>query len=535
MSSRRTFLKQNSLVAAGAWATLSSPFAIKAVEAAPTATSPIASTTNGKLRGRTVDGIHVFRGIPYGADTAGKNRFMPPQKPASWTGTRDAIEWGHVAPQPLPSSNYDYTNACQWGTQPGGKGEDCLVLNVYTPALNDGGKRAVMFSIHGGGYTSGTSHNPVFDGHALAHRGNVVVVTVNHRLGALGFTNLAEFAPEFAQSGVVGMMDLVMALQWVHDNIESFGGDPKRVLIFGQSGGGGKVCHLMAMPSAKGLFSRAAAQSGASLRSGTRENSQKSAERLLTQLNLTKSRFNVLQEAPFEMLIGAQAVSGAQFGPIVDGTVIPRDPFDPDAPAISTDVPMMAGSNLQDSNLSRTDFSIDDAAAQAQLKTSMGDDAAKVWAAYREADPKATAANLFARISSDQGIRANTRMVVERKAALGRAPSFLYLLTWQAPFMGGRYGSVHGTDVPLIFHNPELWPLTAGSPENQIMADHMADAFIAFAKNGSPGTKNLPWVPYDPGTKPTMIFDVQSGVKNDPHHDLLAVLPQRPRGRGLGF
>jgi para-nitrobenzyl esterase len=220
---------------------------------------------------------------------------------------------------------------------------------------------------------------------------------------------------------------------------------------------------------------------------------------------------------------------------MMDGTIIPRDPFDPDAPAISADVPMMAGSNLQDSNLSRTDFSIDDAAAQEQLKASMGDAVAKVWAGYREADPKATAANLFARISSDQGIRTNTRMVIERKAALGGAPAFLYLLTWQAPFMGGRYGSVHGTDVPLIFHNPELWPLTAGSSENRIMADRMSDAFIAFAKSGTPGTKDLPWTAYDPSTKPTMIFDVQSGVKNDPHHDLLALLPERPRGRGLGF
>jgi para-nitrobenzyl esterase len=534
MSTRRTFLKQNSLLAVGAWISLSSPFAIKSAHAA-TPASPIADTTGGKLRGRTVDGVHVFKGIPYGADTSGKNRFMPPQKPAPWAGTRDAIEWGHVAPQPLPSANYDYTYACQWATQPGGKGEDCLVLNVYTPALKDGGKRAVMFSIHGGGYSTGTSHNPVFDGRALAQRGDVVVVTVNHRLGALGFLNLAEFAPEFAQSGVVGMMDLVAALEWVRDNIENFGGDPSRVLIFGQSGGGGKVCHLMTMPSAKGLFSRAAALSGAALRSGTRENSAKSAEKLLAQLSLPKSRSHVLQEAPFEMVVGAQAVSGAPFSPFVDGTIIPRDPFDPDAPAISADVPMMAGSNLQDSNLSRTDFLISDSAAQEQLKTQMGDATAKVWAAYREADPKATASNLFARISSDQGIRTNTRTVIERKAALGRAPAFLYLLTWQAPYMGGRYGSVHGTDVPLIFHNPEFWPLTAGSAENRIMADRMADAFIAFAKSGAPGTKELPWAAYDPGTKPTMIFDVESGVKRDPDQSLLAMLPPRPRGRGLGF
>ena len=533
MPSRRAFLKQNSLLAASVRAACAAPFVVTSARSAPAA--PIAETANGKLRGRTEDGIHVFRGVPYGADTSGKNRFMPPRKPAPWQGTRDALEWGHVAPQPLPSGNYDYTRAVQWATQPGGRGEDCLVLNVWTPGLKDGGKRAVLFSIHGGGYTSGTSHNPVFDGRALARRGNVVVVTVNHRLGALGYLHLGELAPEFAASGVVGLMDLVGALQWVRDNIANFGGDPGKVLIFGQSGGGSKVCHLMAMPSAKGLFHRAAAQSGAALRSGTRENAARSAERLIAQLGIPKSRFRDLQEAPYEMIIGAQGASGAQFGPLVDGAVVPRDPFDPDAPPVSADVPLMAGSNLHDSGLNRTDFSIDDAAAQEQLKATLGADAARIWSAYREAAPKASAAQLLARISSDRGIRATTRTLIGRKAALGRAPAFLYLLTWPAPFMDGRYGSVHGTDVPLIFHNPELWPLTAGSAENGVVADRMADAFIAFAKNGTPGTRELPWPAYDPGMKPTMIFDVQSGVKNDPDRDLLSRLPQNSMGRGGGL
>ncbi len=363
------------------------------------------------------------------------------------------------------------------------------------------GKRAVLFCIHGGGFTSGTGNNPVFDGGNLARRYNVVVVTVNHRLGALGFLNLGEFAPEFAQSGVVGMMDLVAALQWVRGNIENFGGDPGRVLIFGQSGGGSKVCHLMAMPSAKGLFQCAAVESGAALRSGTRANAQQSAERLLTQLALPTSRFRELQDAPCNLIIGAQGASKGRFGPFVDGAIVPRDPFDPDAPAISADVPLLAGSNLQDNNLGRTDFSIDDAAAQQQLQSALGADTARIWAAYRQADPTATAANLWARISSDHGIRATTRTLIERKAALGRAPGYLYLLKWPAPFMGGRYGSVHGTDVPLIFHNPELWPLTAGSAENAVLADRMSAAFVAFAKNGSPATPELPWTPYDPGVK----------------------------------
>ena len=248
-----------------------------AARSAPTA--PIADTTCGKLRGNAESGVLVFRGVPYGADTSGKNRFMPPQKPHAWQGVRDALHWGHVAPQPLPNGNYGYVRAVQWAVLPGGRSEDCLVLNIWTPALEDGGKWPVLFSIHGGGYTSGTSHNPVFDGCALARRGDVVVVTGNHRLGALGFLHLGDLAPEFAQSGVVGLMDLVSALQWVRENIENFGGDPGRVLIFRQSGGGSKVCHLMAMPSAKGLFHRAAVESGAALRSGTRENAPDRANR----------------------------------------------------------------------------------------------------------------------------------------------------------------------------------------------------------------------------------------------------------------
>ncbi len=530
MPSRRAFLKQNSMLAAGAWALGSAPFVITEARSEPA--TPVADTTCGKLRGRTENGIHVFRGVPYGADTSGKNRFMPPQKPASWQGARDVVEWGRSAPQPLPDGNYDYTRAVRWAELPGGTGEDCLVLNVWTPALRDGGKRAVMVSIHGGGYTSGTSNNPVFDGGNLARKYDVVVVTVNHRLGALGFLDLGEFAPEFAQSGVVGLMDLVAALEWLRDNIENFGGDPGRVLIFGQSGGGSKVCHLMAMPSAKGLFQRAAVESGAALRSGTRESATQTTERLLAQLALAKARFRELQDAPFDLIIGAQGASRGRFGPFVDGEVVPRDPFDPDAPAISADVPLLAGSNLQDNNLSRTDFSIDDTAAQEQLKPVLGAETARIWAAYRQGDPKATAANLWARISSDHGIRANTRTLIERKAALGRAPGFLYLLEWPAPFMGGRYGAVHGTDVPLIFHNPELWPLTAGSRESGVLADRMSGAFVAFAKNGRPGTPELPWAPYNPGSKPTMLFNVQSGVQNDPDHDLLAQLPPMGTARG---
>ena len=533
-SPRRKFLKRESLLMASAGAALTVPFELAATTpapapattAAPASSAPIAETTYGKLRGRTEGGIHVFRGVHYGADTSGKNRFMPPQKPAAWTDVRDALTWGHVAPQPLESGNYDYSRGVQWYVKPGGTGEDCLVLNIWTPALKDGGKRAVMFSIHGGGFTNGASSNPVFDGHALAHRGNVVVVTINHRLGALGYLHLGDLAPEFAQSSVAGMMDIVLALQWVHDNIGNFGGDPGKVMIFGQSGGGAKVCHLMAMPSAKGLFHRAGVESGAAIRSGTHDRATRNTERMLTQLGLPKSRFHEMQDVPFEMLVGAGAASGAQFGPMVDGTVVPRDPFDPDAPAISADVPLIAGSNLNDFIMGRTDFSIDEATAQEELKKTLGDDTARIWNAYRAADPKSTPPQLEARISNDHLVRANTRTIIERKAALGKAPGFLYLVTWAAPYMGGRYGAVHGTEVPLVFRNPERWPLTADAPDGRAMAERVSECFVAFAKMGNPSTAELPWPAYNPDTKPTMLFDNPGGAKNDPDHDLLALLPK---------
>jgi para-nitrobenzyl esterase len=260
MPTRRSFLKQTSLLTAGVWGTRSVPFvSTRASAQTPTLT---AETTYGKLRGFYENGVVAFRGVYYGADTSGKNRFMPPKKPMAWTGIRDAAEYGFIAPQPLPGGNYDYSRAVTGRRLQLAQDEACLTLNVWTPGVGDSAKRAVLVSVHGGGFTGGTSNQMVFDGGNLARMHDLVVVTVNHRLGALGFLDLSAFDPEFTSSGVVGMMDLVAALEWVRDNIGNLGGDPGRVLMIGQSGGGSKVCHLMAMPSAKGLFQRAGVQSG---------------------------------------------------------------------------------------------------------------------------------------------------------------------------------------------------------------------------------------------------------------------------------
>jgi para-nitrobenzyl esterase len=309
-SNRRAFLRGSSLaaaVAAGS-ATVSKARA-QASQASARSPSALGSspdrqlfweveTTSGKVQGIANTGIKEFKGVPYGGPTSGKSRFMPPKKPASWTGVRECFNYGQVCPQTLSDLRSDYGMMIQWDMQPGGWGEDCLTLNVWTPGVNDGGKRAVMVSFHGGGFVTGSGNAPGYDGAQLARFGDVVVVTVNHRLAAYGYLHLADLgAPsEFAEAGVAGVMDLVASLEWVRDNIERFGGDPNRVMIFGQSGGGAKTSTVLAMPSAKGLFHSAGVQSGSTLRLTTREQGTKLAEVLLSRLGISKGNIADLQK-----------------------------------------------------------------------------------------------------------------------------------------------------------------------------------------------------------------------------------------------
>ena len=261
---RREFLKITSMSVA-----VRAGLAAPAKE--PGSGAVVTETTDGKVRGADSGGIKIFKGIPYGESTAGKNRFMPPKKAAKWPGVRDATEFGHISPQTLVTNPGDYEKAIEWDKEKGGLSEDCLNVNVWTPSLKSGAKLPVLVQYHGGGFTTGSGNLPGYDGEAMARWGNVVIVNVNHRLlGALGYTYLGDLAgPEFAYSGVAGMMDCVAALQWVHDNIANFGGNPENVFIFGQSWRRGEdICALEHMPSAKGLFHRAAVQSGSTLRLG---------------------------------------------------------------------------------------------------------------------------------------------------------------------------------------------------------------------------------------------------------------------------
>jgi para-nitrobenzyl esterase len=484
--------------------------------------APVAETKYGNVRGETTDGISAFRGIPYGGDTSGKNRFTAPTKPASWKGVREATQWGHVAPQPA-GNNSDYTKMVDWLNRPGGDSEDCLVLNVWTPGLKSG-KRPVLFSIHGGGFTSGTSGNPVFDGHPLAKAYNVVVVTINHRLGALGYLHLGDISPEFPVSGVAGMLDCAAALAWVRDNIAQFGGDPGNVMIFGQSGGGSKVSHLMVMPAAKGLFHRAAMESGVAIRTGSRDNATRTAERILGQLGIEKADVRKLQDIPFEKIIQAQA---GQLGPILDGAVIPRQPFDPTAPEISADVPILVGTCLHDNALNITNFALTEDEMKTQAKASFGENAERIVSAYRAADPKLSPCLLLARMNTDRGLRRNSITVAERKTAAGHAPAFMFRLDWPSVPYGGKFGAVHGTDVPLVFDNVNAWPITGTGPEARALAGKISSAWVAFAKTGKPNTSGLPkWPVFTAESRATMIFDNNTRVENDPGRELMALFGQ---------
>lgn len=481
--------------------------------------SPIVETNRGKIRGETIDGIHVFKGVRYGGDTSGRNRFMPPTEPEEWTGVRDATEWGHVAPQRVGVPT-EYSTMVRWQELPGGQSEDCLVLNIWTPSLGRGGKRPVLFSIHGGGFANGTSGNPVFNGYHLAKAHDVVVVTINHRLGPLGYLHLGDLSPQFASSGVSGMLDCVAALRWVHDNIDGFGGTAQNVMIFGQSGGGSKTSLLQTMPSAKGLFHRAAMQSGVAVRAPSRESATESAEKLLAHLGLSKAKLRELQSIPFEEIVNAP---GGPYAPIVDGVLIPHLPFDA-ANSLSAEVPIIVGTCRHDSALSITNFSLDEAGMREQARKSFGPQSDRIVAAYRRSDPSDSPALLLARMNTDRGLRRNSIAVAEKRASEGHASAYMYRIDWSSDPYAGKYGAVHGIDVPMVFDNVKAWPLSASNPEAAALAKEMSAAWVAFARTGNPNTPGIPsWPAYQPSTRATMIFDNHPHVQNAPDHELLAL------------
>jgi len=490
--------------------------------------SVVADTTLGKIRGADIDGIKIFKGVPYGATTAGKNRFMPPVEPAKWTNIRDTLEYGHSAPQTEPGTPRNVSDLAVAGAGLTAEGEDCLVLNVWTPAL-DSAKRPVMFWCHGGGFATGSGASPVTEGTSLARRSDVVVVTINHRLNVLGFTHFGELAgADFSQSGDVGMLDIVQALKWVRDNIAQFGGDPNNVTIFGQSGGGRKVGTLLGMPSARGLFHRAIIESGPTIRLVEREQAARVASELMTKLGLNKSQVRELQTLPVDRIMSAyfavvrsmnvdQMTMG--FSPTMDGHAIPHHPFHPTASEESPTVPLMLGSARTEltNGAAPAMFSMTDQDMRGRIKSLLGANAEPVLDVYRKANAGATPPDLYFLIASDARYGAPIMKIAERRAALNKAPVYLYYFRWESPVDGGRLKSPHTIEIPFAFHNVKASRLTSTSQEAPALADKVSDAWVAFARKGDPNVSSLPrWTAFNPTDRPTMVFNNESRVVNDP-------------------
>jgi para-nitrobenzyl esterase len=486
-------------------------------------TEPVANTTSGPVLGAERDRVLLFRGVPYGASTGGERRFLPPAPPAPWTEIRECLRYGLPSPQPAGGMGVPLPAemAAAMGIgRPMPMGEECLVLNVWSPGLDDA-KRPVMVWLHGGGFTSGSGANPVTSGEQLARRGDVVVVTVNHRLGALGFLHLAELdGPELAASGMNGILDIQAALGWVRDNIAGFGGDPENVTIFGESGGGMKVTTLLAMPSARGLFHRAIVQSGPYLRATPPERAAKATAALMSELGA--STLGDLRAVPMERIVEAQVAVGREghgFGPVVDGSVLPRDPYTPAAPATAAGIPLLIGTNRDEMTLfmsGRTGYgSWSDADALRQL-ASLGVAGATVYDRYRELHPEWTPTQLAVAVSSDGSFRTGSITQAERHLASG-APAWLYLFAWESPMAGGTLKAAHSVEVSLVFDNLARDPSASVDDKAQLVADAMSEAWLAFARNGDPNHPEIPpWPAYDAEDRPTMVFNHRSTLEHDP-------------------
>jgi para-nitrobenzyl esterase len=507
----------------------------------------IVETSAGKVRGYTRNGIYTFKGIPYAASTAGRARFLPPAKLEPWSGVRSSLYYGQVCPQGPRAGWAVDENAFMFEWDDGQPGEDCLRVNVWTPGINDNRKRPVLFWIHGGGYSAGSGQElKSYDGENLARRGDVVVVSVNHRLNSLGYLNLAEYGERWAASANVGMLDLVASLEWVRDNIGEFGGDRNSVTIFGQSGGGSKVGVLMAMPSAKGLFHRAIVESGSSLRQSAPDSSGRLAAAVLSELGLNGSQADRLQTLPFEQVVAAGVTAqrkltppggnvpgsgtGTGWGPTVDGRILPQHAFDPAAPAISAGVPMIIGTVLNEftNGIGHPEYeamTLDE--VRNRVSARYGGKADRIIAAFQQAYPNAKPFDVLSIIFATPP-RQNAITQAERKAAQKAAPAYLYLFTWQTPVLNGRPRAFHCAELPFVFDNADRCAaMTGGTAEARELGARVSECWINFARKGDPNHSGIPkWAAFTADKAQTMIFDNKCELKNDPAGEARRILTE---------
>jgi para-nitrobenzyl esterase len=492
-----------------------------AAEANASNTKPV-TIRSGKIRGKTVNGVHAFKGIPYGAPTGGERRFLAPIPPQPWTGIRDAFEWGPYSPQ---SNRQRGVKQRQFfgvlGAPTRNVSEDCLYLNVWSKGLGDGAKRPVMVWLHGGGYDQGSGGSVGYDGLALAKHHDVVTVTLNHRLNVLGYMFLGDIlGGEFAEGANAGQQDIVLALNWVRENIEQFGGDPSRVMIFGQSGGGGKVTMLLGTPAAKGLFQSAAVQSGGG-NGATREAATRNAEKLLETLGIAKANARELQKVPLENLIDAYT----QGGPVIDGKIIPASPV---GSSLSENVPVLVGFTHTERTVYEVDNENYGKVTEQDLIASttklVGDKSPAVIADYRKRYPKASPFAL-GRYIADDAAGARSAVLAEARNKLGKAPTYVYRWDWETPVM--NLLAPHCMEIPFVFNHIDDCQSMTGpvSAPMKVLETQASTAWTSMAKNGNPNHKGMPtWPAYASSNKSIYLFDIPCKVENDPGAALRAQL-----------
>lgn len=505
----------------------------------------IAQTKYGKVQGFMLRGIFQFRGIPYGADTSGKNRFMPPVPPEPWDDVRPAVWWGNTAPQIMDNR---YGN--QWASfvdhwNYDDVSEDCLRLNIWTPAT-DSARRPVLVWLHGGGYTNGNGiEQDGYDGESLSRKGDIVFVSINHRLGPIGFSDLSGVGDDkYKHSGNVGALDMVAALEWVRDNIENFGGDPGNVTIMGQSGGGAKVCVLAAMPGAKGLIHKAVPLSGSSIEAIPQDYSQKLGRYILQEAGLTESDVDKLQEMPWKeyILLANKALQKASaeigtpgmrggFGPVGDGINLPAGKFYSEPDGLSSDVPMLICTTFHEWSMTRTNPELEKITKEGVIDMlskggmrggNLGDKAGAVVEAYQKLFPEANPADLLALISSN---RKGVIATADAKAAQ-KAPVYLAWFGWEPPLFNGRMRAFHCLDICFWFANTDLMLThTGGGARPRQLSEKMSGALLQFMRTGDPNGGGLPqWGRYSTANGETMVLNDSCELKNDPDREARQLL-----------